>query len=107
MGWEMHHGPRLWSKNCAVTKTEKYYRKAAQQTAKRAAQPSGERGGGWLGWGNLEINTGLRLFGQWPVDCKFWRKFLCFPPFFERNKKKSTILPVSCLFLPTHSPNVS
>ena len=36
---------------------------------------------------NLEIKTGPRLFGQRPVVCKFWRKFLCFPPFFERNKK--------------------
>ena len=51
MGWEMYHGPRLWSKNCAVRGTEKYCKKTAQQNAKRAAHSSRESGGGWLGWG--------------------------------------------------------
>ena len=54
------------------------------------------RGGG----GGLEIKTGPKLFGQWPVDCIFWCKLLCFPPFFERNPKK--IYHFSC-FMPLSS----
>ena len=59
MGWEMYHGPRLWSKNCAVTRTEKYCKKTAQQTAKRAAHSSRERGeGGWGGARTLVSRCG-------------------------------------------------
>ena len=49
---------------------------------------------------SLEINTGPKLFGQWLVDCIFWCKFLCFPPFSERNPKK--IYHFSC-FMPLSS----
>ena len=34
---------------------------------------------------SLEINSGPKLCGQRPVNYTFWRKLLCFPPFFERN----------------------
>ena len=51
MGLKMHHGPRLWSKNCAVTRT-KMLQKTAQQIAKRAAHSSQGRGG-QCGWGGV------------------------------------------------------
>ena len=47
----------------------------------------------------LKINTALKLFGQRPVDCIFWCKFLCLPPFCVRNIKKfynfSCFMPLS------------
>ena len=51
MGWENVPWTQVVVQKLCCHKDRKILQKTAQQTAKRAAHSSRERGGGWLGWG--------------------------------------------------------
>ena len=100
LGGPHHHRTRTFERRRTDARSCKTVLPSRSKVMRRYASPCSKC--------SLEINTCPKLFGQWPVDCIFWGKILCFPPFFERNpKKNSTIFPTSCLFLPTRSPNDS
>ena len=57
MGRAMHHGPRLWSKNCAVTRTEKCCKKLHNKLQKERHIHRGRGGEG--GWGGVPTLVSL------------------------------------------------